>query len=98
MNKNSKWFGSSTQCIRPLYIEASVFVELHMKPRKPLAPFQNGIFESATEIIQPIQISQTDMKLLNLSVVDGNTSDKSTQEVCAIVDIKMDAYNDARLS
>ena len=34
----------------------------------PPAPFKNGIFESATAIIEPIETSQVELELLDLIV------------------------------
>ena len=69
-----------------------------MKPSMPPAPFENGIFESATAIIEPIQTSQVAVKLLNLTVADQNTGDNSIKAVLDVLSTKHKVYNDAPLS
>ena len=65
--------------IRLLYIEPGVFGELCKKAHMSPAPFENGIFESATAVIPSTSNATSDIEPLNLCT--NETPDDSVPSV-----------------
>ena len=84
--------------IQLLYIELGVFGELRMRPSMPPAPFENGIFKSATAIIEPIKTSQVELEPLDLTVTEIRDGDNSIKADLCTAGNQHGTYHDAPLS